>query len=73
MIIIEKSRYNKILKTAEFAAKESQVYSFRPMENHNGIVGLWRGEEVLLCPDKNKDCDKCKHRFLCYTEKWYEM
>lgn len=73
MIVINKSKYDKILKTAEYAIKQSQVYSFRPMDNHNGIVGLWRGEEVLLCPDNNKVCDKCKYRFLCYTERCNEM
>jgi len=75
MIIVSKNKYNEISKTADYSIKQGQAYSFRPIkpmlvDGHNEIVGFWRGEEVLVCPDENKVCDKCKHRFLCYTEKW---
>lgn len=70
MLIVGEKKYKELAKNAEYAHSKALVYSFRLVEEHDGIVGRWRGEDVLLCPDKKRVCEKCKHRFLCYTVKW---
>lgn len=43
--------------------------------NNSQIIGIYKGEEVFLCPfplieRKRGICDRCLHRFRCFTEKW---
>jgi hypothetical protein len=69
VIYIVGSQLKELRKEAKF-----KTYDGYPWSNNN-IAGVYMGEEVFLCPyliiDRDRGiCNKCKHRFKCFTNRW---
>lgn len=72
MIRIVGSDLKELYKWADFC-KSDRLPSL--YHQRDPIIGFYKGEEVFLCPyplieRERGACDRCKHRFECYTDKW---
>ena len=72
MIRIFDSDLEELLGESSF----TRLYKFeQEWLGDSNIVGVYRGEEVFLCPHSLVErkcgvCNICKYRFQCYTERW---